>query len=308
MSTDHYVFFQTLTLNNRNLGKFTINGYEHHYFPIKYFQDYIKIIRKYHVLRSDFKFLAVTEYGGRKHRPHMHILYFVPKSSGYWSTFSRYKSTSYRNYLINQKAGELFWEMLRYWRVNHGSRFHPEYDNLLDFHHKGNKRNYDFQYIEEKQAGSNTADVTHYVTKYCLKFDDWIVKKQQAFKLNLTDEEYAEYWPLVRPRLLISKNFGGDMSYKKLMSRSIEYSLVNIRDNKERWFFLDIYNNKPLPLAPYLRRKFIDTSQSLDMFYNTEQIIEFNDVRRDEWLKRKQHFNKVFILCRSRNDEDFFYI
>lgn len=308
MSTDHYVFYQTLTLNNRNLGKVDINDYEHHYFPIKYFQDYIKMISKYNVLRSNFKYLAVTEYGGIKHRPHMHILYFVPKTFGYWSTFTKYRNVAFRNYLINKEATSLFWSMLHYWRINHGDNWNPDYDNLLDFAHKGRKRNYDFQYVEEKFGNDNTSNVTHYVTKYVLKFDDWIVKKQQALRLNLSVEEYNEKWSLLRPRVLMSKNFGNAESYRPLLKKSIDFSLNNIKDNQERWYFMDLYSNKIYPLAPYLRRKFIDSIDSLDMFYNTSVNYECKDIYRNEYLKRQQHFNKVFILCRSRNNEDFFDI
>ena len=48
VATDHFVFFQTLTLANRHLKYIKdSNGYTHKYFDISYFQKYIKYIRRY---------------------------------------------------------------------------------------------------------------------------------------------------------------------------------------------------------------------------------------------------------------------
>ena len=74
-SLDHYVFFATLTLNNDALSHIDICGEDFVYFDIALFQRFIKIFRKQ--FDRSFAYAFFTEYGGMKHRPHAHLLFFV---------------------------------------------------------------------------------------------------------------------------------------------------------------------------------------------------------------------------------------
>ena len=310
MSKTHLVFFQTLTIQPKFMKTIEVNGVYNRYFDITYFQNYIKHLRKNDVFHGDFKFLAVTEYGGLRHRPHMHVLYFVRKDSSFWQNIiSRYShSAALRNAAIVSEARTLFWRCLHYWRFNHGSRKFPDYEPLLKFVNKNGRRNYDFQYVEEKLNANNLCNVTHYVTKYVLKYDPWIERKQQAFKLNLEPDEYKKVWNLVRPRVLISKHFGDDPQFAEYVRSSIDFSLDVC---SQKLLFKNTYTGKMEPLAPYLRKKFVTVNQSFEQFYKHKQdfdlykSLSFED-RRNKMIS---HFDKAFSMIRHRNEspDDFLY-
>lgn len=289
MARDHYVFFQTLTLNERSMKYLDINGYRHRYFDIRYFQNYIKILRKYDVFHADFKYFAVTEYGGQSHRPHMHILYFVPKNSEYWSKFESLLVPSLRDASISAEAGRLFYDLLSYWRVNLGSSRNPLYDNLLDFVSKKSRRNYDFTFVPE----SDTSRVMYYVTKYMLKYDDWIVKKQMALKLNLSAGDYKLYWSYLKPHILVSKNFGSSSSYTPYVRGCFRRGFVP-GDANPRAYFYDA-NGRRSVMSPYLVRKHLTSSDTLDLFFSqSEDPSRYcDDPKGYDYSHRQQHADFV---------------
>lgn len=315
LSTDHYVFFQTLTIQDKFMKYKDVNGYRHRYFDITYFQNYVKYLRKYNTFHADFKYMAVTEYGGTYHRPHMHILYFIPKETPYYKELVRncVDATS-RNNVIREYASRMFWTLLKLWRHNSGSTKFPVWEPYTRFVSRNGRRNYDFQYINEHVHGNNSMNVTHYVTKYVLKFDDWVVKKQQALHLNLEQEEYKRIWQYLKPRLLISKHFGDNSKYfKDYVAPSFDYTLKQLDksrdDNELRYYFINIYTKQVVPMAPYIRDKFMFNELREELFeLSDEQVKDDPDVYRMERLKRLERWNKVFMMCRAKNRDDFFEV
>lgn len=173
----------------------------------------LKSIRHYGGL-PPFKQLFVSEFGGKRHRPHWHGLFFFPKCS-----IDRLMSPEQ----LEKRMIEL---IKRYWVVCTKPGRFPEFDTLCDFNSKRYRngkveRPWDCHLVTEFISNERTSDlfssvdvssdkssVMFYVSKYMLKPDDWIRKRQQALRLNYDPDEYKAVWSQVRPRVMISQFFG----------------------------------------------------------------------------------------------------
>ena len=312
MAHDHDVFFCTLTYKEKYLPTIDINGYTHQYADVHHIQMFIKRLRKRNIFGVDFKYIAVSEYGGKNHRPHWHLLFFVPKNG----------RDEFDNLNLERRLYKLIWSL---WAVNLATRVtksgrtvadnvHPLYDTLSDYrvrHRYGRtEKTFDFHYVVPSTTKNGVLDVTSYVTKYCLKFDPWVNSKQQALHLNLSPEEYNDYWFLLKPRVLISKNFGTAEHYSRYLQHGIELS---IKDKSVSTFcFIDSLSGRLYPLAPILRDKFVTIDQYEQFFfsrlgYTPDNIVPLSDnyygyayqSRRDKCEKIKEHLI-------NRNSFDFY--
>lgn len=73
-------FFCTLTYNNEKLPVLTTStGYDLRYADIHDLQNLFKRIRNYDLFGRPFKYFAVSERGSQKHRPHIHLIWMLPK-------------------------------------------------------------------------------------------------------------------------------------------------------------------------------------------------------------------------------------
>ena len=315
MSLTHYVFFQTLTLKNKYLKYVCVNGVYNKYFDIHYFQNYTKMLKKYDVLKCDgkFKYLACTEYGGFKHRPHMHILYFVPKSAPYWQKFQLLPPLQRIPALLHE-ARDLFFPLLRYWRVNtSGSTKHPVWDTLLDYRvdRRTGRKNYDFQYVTSRNGQNGIGNVTRYVTKYMLKYDKWIESKQQAFRLNLSVDDYRDCWTnKVRPKCLISKEFGwsksGCESFENYVKKCLDYTFAHkVADTREEYYYISMVDGRVSTLSPYLRKRYVSDYQSVAMWMSSKQVESSYDFRNEEFNKRLQRGKRSLVLVKSKCSNEF---
>lgn len=85
-SMSSYVYFITLTYDNKHLPYLSFTS-DHgvvkvYYSDISHVQNLFKRLRNVSYLQDrNFRYLAVTEYGTAKFRPHHHILLFVAKKS-----------------------------------------------------------------------------------------------------------------------------------------------------------------------------------------------------------------------------------
>lgn len=77
-SLSHDLYFGTLTYNNESLPIHEVGDFRLAYVDICDWQKMLKMIRKHEHL-PNFKYLFVTEFGGRRHRPHIHFILSFPK-------------------------------------------------------------------------------------------------------------------------------------------------------------------------------------------------------------------------------------
>lgn len=200
-SLSGWPFFSTLTYNEESMPHIaTSKGRSLRYADITDVQDMIKRIRKDNLFGRPFRYLAVSELGSTRARPHFHILWFVQKYP---------QDTIYTPLNLEKK---LFEVVLSQWKRNVGSRRSPVYQNLCTYVCRivsGKlKSTYDLHYVSPSTLDGTTLDVPFYVSKYMMKPSEHVKRLQQALRLNYSDEEYSKLWNIVRPRYFSSLNFG----------------------------------------------------------------------------------------------------
>lgn len=79
-SLTSHLFFITLTYSDEHIPVISINGEQYKYADYNHIKLMFKRFRDAGYLSGrSYRYLAVNEYGERKHRPHFHILLFVSK-------------------------------------------------------------------------------------------------------------------------------------------------------------------------------------------------------------------------------------
>lgn len=251
MALDHYIYFCTLTYDNKHLPSIvTSNGIDIKFADIVDVQNMIKRIRKYNKFGRPFKFFFVSERGGERGRPHFHGLFFIEKKFNDDKLFPAQLEATLRNVIFSE------------WKRNYGSHKFPCYEPLFQYHQKyvGGKlnKNFDLHYVVPHSTEKGASDVAFYATKYLLKPSNKEIRLQQALRLNLSDEEYTEIWHLVRSKSLCSKNFGVSTQKQK------DYILYCIEKSKNdstgfKYFCED---GTPQPLSKYYK-KFVSAENGL---------------------------------------------
>lgn len=259
-SISGYPFFATLTYNNDSLPVHVCSdGRKIRYADRLDVVDMVKRIRNDDLFGRPFRYLAVSELGSKRARPHFHVLFFVQKIPG---------DTVYTPLNLERK---LFEVVLSQWSRNYGSKRNPVYKPLCTFIQKYQcgklKSTYDLHFVQPSSVDGSTMDVSYYVTKYMLKPSDHVRKLQSALKLNLPLEEYYEVWSKVRPRNFKSLNFGfGVYGFQaRKMSRQERLSLLSgldsfklVRSSIDRSLsssdypcFFNPENGRSMPLSRY---------------------------------------------------------
>lgn len=286
----NYMFFCTLTYKDEELPSMEVNGFKHYYADIKDFQNMIKHIRQKDLFGRPFKFLAVNEYGGKRHRPHFHVVFLVPK----------YETDNvYTPFKLESEYHDI---VFQYWRRNYGSDKFPIWHGLSDYVVTRKGRTYDFHYVNPNLTDKGEADVGFYVTKYLFKHDEWLRRKQQALKLNLSPEDYKEVWNRIRPRLMASKFLGINDSTYGYLRKSIDYSI----NNKYCYpVFINPVDGKTFPLSSYYKKKYMTLDDAHSFYFlspndaGTEDNVIFSkeitpsDYRR-RLFKYKHQCDKIF--------------
>lgn len=255
-----YPFFCTLTYNNESLPKVICSDNKSiRYADCSDVVNMIKRLRKDNAFGRSFRYLAVSELGSLRARPHFHLIFFVKK----------YEEDSVYTPINLEKI--LFSKVLSYWQRNYGSKRKPVYKPCCTYITKfvcGKlKSTYDLHYVVPSSVDASTMDVPFYVTKYMLKPSDKATRLQRALKLNLPQDEYDRIWKLVRPRWFSSLNFGFgvyglqprnqslqdrlDVLSKTQSFRIVRQSIDRSLSSQDRPKFYDPESGKSLPLSRY---------------------------------------------------------
>lgn len=289
----NHLFFCTLTYNNALLPKVgTSTGYSIRYADVSDVQKMFKRLRKRNAFGRPFRYLAVSELGSAKGRPHFHICFLIPK----------YDGDDLNTCLSLQTV--MFDEVLSEWKRNFGTRKNPDYKPLCTYVRKvvhGKLRtNFDLHYVNPSLSLGGEADVAFYVLKYMMKPSNRLIRLQRALHMNLPEDEYEDIWKLVRTRHFESEGFGlGTSDYTKVGSHrvyqipdkvysflrsSIERSKVgNGVDDPVPSFFSPI-DGSSHPLAKYYKSKgeVFSMQDFLDFFYSSKKIGSDNFIPEKE--------------------------
>lgn len=300
---DHDMYFCTLTYKNSELHYGEINGYRYRYADITDFQNLINRLRRPQSgFPSNFKYLAVSEYGKTTHRPHWHIIFFIPRDHDK----PRYNTPGTRaiRFAEQQRLSKI---VQSNWYRNSGSKRSPVKNFLSSFTARGPRKPYDFHEVVPNQIKhTHCEDVAYYVTKYALKIDKWYNAFSAAVKLNSESEDYEDFRHKSRPRCLISKNLGVSIHY-----------LWHIEDCFARSYGVPTFyapvTGRAFPMSPYLKSKYLSVR-------HYEQIIEHNgkplpvDARRDGtlydhiYIKQKEKLGEAMLSRLYDKSQDYYEI
>lgn len=305
-SLDNHIFFCTLTYNDESLPVVeTSTGFRIKYAAIDDVQKMMKRLRKSDAFGRPFRYCGVTERGSSRGRPHVHLLFFVPKLEG--DDF---------NHILNLER-VLFDSVLHEWRRNLGSTRKPIWQSLCTYRRKMVRgrlnSNFDLHYVNPRTSDNGELDVAFYVSKYMVKVSDKEQKLQQALHLNLPIDEYYKVWRLVKSKYFSSVGFGYNDSEKvrdyirKCVSDSYNYSNYPCFYNKD--------NGKSFPLSRYYKSKgdLFSVDDAVKFWNKSHEVdnVVFDDADVSERLRKIEKFNSRVRLMESRdtsylfNDSDF---
>ena len=219
-SQKNHLFMLTLTYAPEALPILNVNGKKIRFADTSDLRNMIKMLRKDNAFGIPFRFLAVSELGSLRGRPHFHVLLLFPKEffpaekEAYIAACDSFASKS-----------QHYFTALKYWRRNLGSRRSPKWLPLTRYkevwHNGILRKNYDFHYINPFLTKNGVEDCGMYVLKYMFKPSNRAVKLKAALALNLDYDEYRSVWEKVRPRYFASIGFGYNAKVQ-LKSRKFE--------------------------------------------------------------------------------------
>lgn len=258
---EHHCFFCTLTYNNASMPTFQLpdlDGSSVHtirYSDVTDVVNMFKRLRKRNAFGRPFRYLAVSELGSKRARPHFHILFFLQK-----------RDTDDFNECLNLED-RLFRSVLFEWRRNYSDNWRkPDYRPLCTYIRKWTTRGlsstYDLHYCNPSATENGVADVGFYVTKYMTKPSDHAQRLQQALRLNLDPDLYEDIWSMVKPRFFASIGFGVNPVVKngkivKLSEPIVAYlkncvqRSIGVYDSPR---FINPVNGQTFPLSRYYYR------------------------------------------------------
>lgn len=296
-SLDNHLFFATFTYNDKHVPRLSVNGFDLMYPDFKHIQNMMKRIRKYDDLKS-FRYLVVSEYGGKRHRPHFHMILSYPNSGETYGQIRNLERKLYSRFLFE-------------WRVNKGSTRNPDYMCLSDYIVTRKGRTFDFHYVNPRATKNGEEDVAFYVTKYVLKASDYVDSLKSALKLNLDPEKFVKFWRLLKPRCNISKGFGNPTSkkVKDHIRRGIDHSVES--DELLYPIFINPVTGSTFPLSPYYRRKFLTVDDMYRFLAKNKDSDIDNFKYTDEYDPREvrqkfESYLKTIGTVNARNNNDSF--
>lgn len=272
MSSNHYSFMCTLTYDDEHLPYFFHNGQKFTYVDIHHFQNMVKRIRKY--CPFSFSYLCVTERGSKRHRPHIHALFFVK--------YSQYSLVEHYN--ISQVLQNLIFD---HWSINIGTNRKPIFEPLFTFVIKNGRSNFDFHPITMRNG--DMSDAFFYATKYVTKYDTYTDNIRKFFFASMSPEDYKRYWNLWKPRLLLSKRFGSDELYRDIIEGMLQLSKIK----KHPCYFNP--DGSTFPMSPYLYNKF-GNLELKEFFSQYKPSIEDEHIQRLEYENRVSLHRNIFKI------------
>lgn len=294
-SLDNHLFFATFTY--KHVPTKNINGFNLNYCDIRHAQNMFKRVRKKYDLKK-FRYLLVTEYGGVRHRPHIHLILSYPNNGESYGEIIN----------LEKKLHDIF---LKEWSINIGSTRYPLYQPLCEYISTRRGRTFDFHFVNPRASANGQEDVAFYVTKYVLKSSDYVQNLKRALRLNLSPDEFYKAWQLFKPKCLMSKGFGNPKSkkVKEHIRSGIEHSLQN--KDLEYPIYVNPISGQTFPLAPYYRKKFMTLDDAYVFFSRNKDSSIDNFMFIDEYdpqevYQKELQALKTFSQVNARNNSDSF--
>lgn len=194
-SKTSYVFFCTLTYDNDHIPSIQFTTDEGkivdlYYSDVTHIQDLIKRMRSEPWLQDrGFRYLAATEFGSQKFRPHHHILFFIAKLP---------TDHPYNTALNLEK--QLKESVLRFYGKNVGTRKNPVYEPYFTYVtqeiHGKQYSSFDLQLVRDRKkderdpAALNSQDAVERSITYLLSYVNKPSRYEQIIEKYLTSLGY----------------------------------------------------------------------------------------------------------------------
>ena len=298
-SLDNDLFYGTLTYNQEALPIAIFDDITFAYPDYSDWQNMIKRIRRDEP-ELKFKYLLVSEYGTKKHRPHYHFILSFPRV-GKPSLAELHSKADYLFKLFlsqwKRNTAPLVWSSKRSKWITDSRN--PEWLPLLTYYRKktlqGWKYNYDLHYLDPNSSPDGLDGVSFYVTKYILKYDKWIDKFKSKLFFTLPEEDFKLAWSMLRPRILMSKGFGSADS-PKVQEHILRGINLALSDPKAFYpYYTSRVNGSTFPLSPYYQKLFI-TPAMQSIFVSRRPV----DDEEEDPLKKFLQFEDILRFLNSR--------
>lgn len=285
-----YLYFITLTYDDDHIPVITINGEQYKYADYNHVKEMFKRFRNAGYLEGrEFRYLAVNEYGERKHRPHFHILLFVSRLD---------TDTVNTPYLIEDEVRHIG----DYFAVNKGSKKNPRYERLFSYKtirsYGKVKTNYFVKYVESDDLFTvvnydylpkeHNVKAIRYLVGYMNKPDryeaklDWLIDQYKDDK-----KLYHEYKQILKSQCRISKGFG--CGFTTVNGRRQYLEKISVRCSSNTHVYSEVINNLP---STY--EEFVDLYPE----YNNELL---------DWIERDfyKYFSSWDRCIKSMDAEEY---
>lgn len=293
-SFSHDLYFGTLTYNQESLPIHQVGDFKLAYADIADWQRMIKMIRKHEDI-PNFRYMVVSEYGGKRHRPHFHFILSFPKNE--------------KHTLADRQSFEikLYGIFLKYWRRNYGSTRSPIWRPLCTYYRTPRSYNFDLHYLNPYASSKGLDDVAFYVSKYALKYDSWIDKLKSKLFFSLSESDYKSTWDIIRPRRLMSKFFG-DFDNPQVAQHILKGIDLALHDSTALYpYFISPVNGQTFPLSPYYSKKYLRVSD-MEVFNSRKSLLS-DDAMVDttpeltpaECIEKQRKFDIVRDYLDTRN-------
>ena len=286
-SMTSYVFMVTLTYNNKHVPRLSFTSEEftrRRRLPVSrlrciYYSDFSHLQLLFKRLRNDsifadrdFRYLAVSEYGTEKCRPHFHLIFFVARRDG--------DSALYGSHL----ESSLIPLFKKYFSINVGTRKNPIYEPLFDdvtrkvagklfstFDlHLVRPRDVDGNYYDG-DALSSSGTVASYIFSYVnspSRFESYVSRSLQNLRARVDESVVSSFSRLLKTRCVYSHQlgFGFDLATGR---RVVPVSDVPLPCSSYLATRLELYNSLPDNYSEFVSA-YPDLASSYDYFWNVE--------------------------------------
>ncbi|QCS36391.1 replication initiator protein [Capybara microvirus Cap3_SP_332] len=258
-----YEFFCTLTVKPGFLDSAVLPDSSHYYYLDWSKLDlFFKRLRNKNIFDGPFKYLAVQEFGHETHRPHFHVLFFIPRLGK--DILWPYRCVDENFDILSNH--QIKSRILDEWYINKGSKRNPQPEPLTEFFTYCGRRNFDFSFVDPKTSQDLAVDF--YASKYALKPDDWLNKKlsyllYMSYNFYSTkDNPYYLAYTRMRPRIYMSHQLGCSDSTRRYIERE---TLDNICLNYPYPVIHSPADGRTYPLSAYFRKKYLPARWYDDM-------------------------------------------
>lgn len=251
------------------------------YADIHHLQLLFKRLRNFGTFGDrNWKYLAVSELGKDRGRPHFHVLFFVEKRPDDLDSNLKPKAD-----VLRSLESRLWKDVFKGWSCNVGSRKNPVYEQNFRYAKKWSfgklYTNFDVHWVDPSKTSSGVQNVSFYVTKYLLKGSARDAGRKAFLALNCADDVFRSVWNMIRCRMVASKGLGLDARFFTLERESEVVEYVPLYEYAHR--LIDTLDDLPeddpgdLPDFDIVKSRNVVVMRSRVLVPNFELVQELRD-------------------------------